>query len=59
MSLRKDLDKEIAVAGCIKYGTPTPGVRHSAHYKKNEYACTKLCGGDRQCATCTDYSPPN
>ncbi len=33
---RKDIDKEQAVADCIKYRTPTPGVDHSNHYKKIE-----------------------
>lgn len=34
MSLsRYDLDKEKAKADCKKYGTPTPGVDHSSHYK--------------------------
>ena len=55
---QKDIDKDRAVADCLKYGVPSPSVDHSNHYKPNPYACTKQCGGDRQCATCTDYSPP-
>ncbi len=30
---QKDIDKEQAVADCIKYGTPTLGVDHSNYYK--------------------------
>ncbi len=55
---QKDIDKEEAKDACIKYGTPTPGVDHNNHYMPNPYACTKLCSGNRHCATCTDYSPP-
>ena len=34
---QKDIDKERAVQDCIKYGTPTPGVDHSNHWKPNPY----------------------
>ena len=33
---QKEIDKEQAIDDCIKYGTPTPGVDHSNHYKKIE-----------------------
>lgn len=48
--------KERAYMDC-EDSAPSPGVDHSSHYVPNPYACTKSCGG--QCATCTDYSPPD
>lgn len=37
-SLKKDLLREEAKEGCfVRFGTPTPGVDHSNHYKPNPY----------------------
>lgn len=33
---QREIDKIRAVDGCIKYGTPTPGVDHGNHYVKIE-----------------------
>ena len=55
---QRETDREEAKADCFKYGAPTLGIDHGTHYQSNPYACTKSCGGDRCCATCTDYSPP-
>lgn len=33
---QKELDREEARNDCIIYGTPTPGVDHSSHYKTIE-----------------------
>ena len=34
---QREIDKLRAVKDCIEYGTPTPGVDHSDHYKPNPY----------------------
>ncbi len=39
--MNKDELRERAYRDCIKYGTPTPGVDHSSHYKKIPYETLK------------------
>ena len=33
---QEDIDREEAIADCVKYPPPTMGVDHSNHYKKIE-----------------------